>query len=163
VWNKLRHALELFPTVVLSWVDDAGYTVSARVSPEPIDGAEVLRVIPPAGLELRAGPASILGHSHNEDTWNLKAFLARGLLEQDGAGWTFRPLTFIPGAGVGSPLDQLRDRSQLPVKSDCEQQREAAWQEDAQQAHAACHQYEGGSRPAHVEPSLGGCRFVDCE
>jgi hypothetical protein len=108
MWNKLRRALALFPTVVLSWVDTDGYPVSVRISPEPLDGAGVLRFTPPADLEPRAGPASVLGHSHNEQTWNLKAFLARGLLEQDGAGWAFRPLTFIPGSGVGSPLDQLK-------------------------------------------------------
>lgn len=108
MWSKLRDALKLFPTVVLSWVDDDGYPVSVRVSPEPIDGAEVLRFIPPADLELRAGPASVLGHAHNEETWNLKSFLARGRLERDERGWVFRPLAFIPGAGVGSPLDQLK-------------------------------------------------------
>lgn len=50
----------------------------------------------------------MLGHSHDEQTWKLKSFLARGLLEYDEAGWAFRPLTFIPGQGVGSPLDQLK-------------------------------------------------------
>lgn len=98
MWNKLRRVLELFPTVVLSWVDDDGYPVSVRIAPEPIDGAEVLRFIPPSGPELRAGPASVLGHSHNEEIWNLKTFLARGRLEQDETGWFFRPLAFIPGA-----------------------------------------------------------------
>ena len=43
MWDKLCKALELFPTVVLSWVDDAGYPVSVRISPEPVDGAQVLR------------------------------------------------------------------------------------------------------------------------
>jgi hypothetical protein len=113
VWDKLRQALALFPSVVLSWVDSDGYPVSVRISPEPIAGAEVLRFSPPAGLELRAGPASVLGHSHNEQTWNLKSFLARGRLEQDEAGWAFRPLAFIPGTGVGSPLDQLKPTLRL--------------------------------------------------
>lgn len=113
MWNKLRQALALFPTVVLSWVDDDGYPVSARISPEPVDGAEVVRFTPPAGVELRAGPASVLGHSHNEHTWNLKAFLSRGQLEHDETGWTFRPATFIPGSGVGSPLDQLKPMLRL--------------------------------------------------
>lgn len=108
MWPKLRRTLALFPTVVLSWVDAEGYPLSVRIAPQPIDGAAVLRVSPPAGLELRAGPASVLGHAHDEQTWHLKSFLSRGRLEQDEAGWVFRPLTFIPGAGVGSPLDQLK-------------------------------------------------------
>lgn len=108
MWNELRQVLGFFPTVVLSWVDDNGYSVSVRVSPDPIEDAEVLRFTPPAGLELRTGTASILGHSHDEATWKLKEFLARGQLEHDEAGWAFRPLTFIPGQGIGSPLDQLK-------------------------------------------------------
>lgn len=121
MWTKLCQALAHFPTVVLSWVDPDGYPISVRISSlEPIDGAQVLRFTPPAGLEPRVGPASILGHSHNEETWHLKAFLARGLLEhhddkeeEERAGWAFRPLTFIPGAGVGSPLDQVKPALRL--------------------------------------------------
>lgn len=108
MWNELRKALALFPTVVLNWVDEDGYPTSARITPRPDDSAETLRFDPPAGLAPREGPASILGHSHNARTWNLKAFLARGRLERDASGWVFRPSAFIPGQGVGSPLDQLK-------------------------------------------------------
>lgn len=108
MWNKLRQTLGYFPTVDLSWVGDDGYPVSVRISPEPIDGAEVVRFTPPIGLQMRDGPASLLGHSHNEETWNLKEFLVRGHLKQDESGWAFRPLTFIPGMGSGSLLEQIK-------------------------------------------------------
>lgn len=106
--NRLLQALALFPTVDLNWVDDDGYPLSAGITPEPIEGAETLRFTPPAGLELRAGPASTLGHSHDEKLWSLKAFLARGQLEPDEAGWAFHPRIFIPAGGFGSPLDQVK-------------------------------------------------------
>ena len=108
MWSELRKALALFPTVVLNWVDENGYPASARIAPRPDARAELLRFDPPAGLVPREGPASILGHSHNEQTWNLKAFLARGRLDRDASGWVFRPSAFIPGQGIGSPLDEVK-------------------------------------------------------
>jgi hypothetical protein len=108
VWTDLCKALALFPTVVLTWLDEAGYPVSVRLAIEPVDGQQVLRFDAPEGLELRAGPASVMSHSHDEQTWKLKSFMARGRLELLDQAWVFRPLSFIPGAGVGSPLDQLR-------------------------------------------------------
>ena len=108
MWDKLLNALRQFPDAVLTWVDEDGYPVSGRIRPEPDAAAQVLRFTPPAGLDLKAGPASLLAHSHNEETWKLKSFVARGRLEQDGTGWVFRPRSFIPGAGVGSLADQLR-------------------------------------------------------
>jgi hypothetical protein len=68
----------------------------------------VLRFPVPAELELRAGPGAVMSHSHDEQTWHLKSFMTRGLLEQDDQEWVFRPLAFIPGAGIGSLADQAR-------------------------------------------------------
>lgn len=108
MWDKLQKALRQFPDVVLMWVDEEGYPTGGRIRPEADDGTQTLRLTPPAGLELKVGPASLLAHSHNEETWLLKSFVARGLVEQDAAGWVFRHLTFVPGAGIGSVADQLR-------------------------------------------------------
>lgn len=108
MWSDLRAALALFPAVVLTWPDDAGYPVSVRLAVEPSDALQVLRFAAPAGLELRAGPASVMSHSHDEQTWHVKSFMARGRLERDDQGWVFRPLTFIRGPGIGRIADQAR-------------------------------------------------------
>jgi hypothetical protein len=108
MWGKLLKALRQFPDVVLMWSDEEGYPVGGRIRPEPDRTTQLLRVTPPRSLKLQSGPASMLAHSHNEETWQLKSFVARGRLEQDEAGWVFQPLTFVPGAGVGSLTDQLR-------------------------------------------------------
>lgn len=108
MWSDLRAALALFPTVVLTWPDDAGYPTSVRLAVEPSDALHVLRFPAPGGLELRAGPASVMSHSHDERTWHVKSFMTRGGLEQDDQGWVFRPLTFIPGPGIGRFADQVR-------------------------------------------------------
>jgi hypothetical protein len=111
VWSDLRAALALFPSIVLTWLDDAGYPVSVRLAVEPVDTGQVLRFPVPAGLELRSGPASVMSHSHDEETWHLRTFMTRGFLEHDGEGWLFRPLTYIPGAsgaGLGGFAQQIR-------------------------------------------------------
>jgi hypothetical protein len=108
VWSDLRAALALFPTLVLTWLDDAGYPASARLAVEPADSPQVLRFPALAGLELRAGPASVMSHSHDEQTWHVKSFMTRGRLEQDDQGWVFRPLIFIPGFGIGRVAGQVR-------------------------------------------------------
>ena len=108
MWNDLRAALPLFPTVVLTWPDHRGYPVSVRLAVEPVDALQVLRFHAPAGLELRAGPASMMSHSHDEQTWHVKSFMTRGLLERDDQAWVFRPLTFIHGYGIARFADQVR-------------------------------------------------------
>ena len=56
----------------------------------------------------RAGPATLLCHSHDENLWNLKSFLVRGVLAKDDGGWSFEPGQFIPGAGIGGLPAMLR-------------------------------------------------------
>jgi hypothetical protein len=108
MWDDIRRALGSFNDGVLTWVDVDGYPVSVRTRPEPDDASRALRVTAPPGMEPKAGPASLLCHSHNEETWNLKAFLVRGRLEPDGDGWVLRPVAFVPGSGIGGPLDPVR-------------------------------------------------------
>ncbi len=108
MWDDIRRALRKFDDGVLTWVGDDGYPVSVRTRPEPDDASQTLRVTAPPGLEIQPGPASVLCHSHNDETWNLKSCLVRGMLEPDGGGWVLRPVAFVPGSGIGGPLDPVR-------------------------------------------------------
>ena len=108
MWDEVTKGLAQFPDAVLTSVDADGYPLSIRCRPRVDTATRVLRVPMQNGLELRPGPASLLCHSHDENLWNLKAFLVRGQIEPADGGWVFRPQKFIPGAGMGGPLGDLR-------------------------------------------------------
>lgn len=102
MWAEITKYLYQFESAVLSGLDEAGYPFSVRCRPYPdASGAEVLRVWLPPHTPLRPGPASLLCHSHDENLWNLKSFLVRGVLLKGDGGWSFAPGHFIPGAGIG--------------------------------------------------------------
>ncbi len=107
MWDDLMKHLAQYPDVVLTGIDEAGYPASVRIRPAPDAPAGVLRVSMGESPEVRPGPASILGHFHDEKVWGLKAFLVRGTLERDGRGWVFRPAKLIPAGGT-SPLAAMR-------------------------------------------------------
>jgi len=102
MWDDITKHLKDFESAVVTGVDAEGYPFSVRCWPYPdAAGAEVLRVQLPAGTPIQPGPASLLCHEHDENLWNLKSFLVRGVLSRDEKGWLFEPLRFIPGAGIG--------------------------------------------------------------
>ena len=102
MWAEITKHLYEFESAVLSGLDEAGYPFSVRCRPYPdASDDEVLRVWLPPDTFLRPGPASLLCHRHDENLWKLKSFLVRGALSRDEKGWTFEPLRFIPGAGIG--------------------------------------------------------------
>jgi hypothetical protein len=102
MWAEITRYLYQFESTVLTGIDEAGYPVGVRCRPYPdASGAEVLRVRLPQDTPLRPGPASLLCHSHDENLWNLKRFLVRGVLVSNDGGWSFEPNQFIPGAGIG--------------------------------------------------------------
>jgi hypothetical protein len=102
MWAEITKYLYQFESAVLSGLDEEGYPFSVRCRPYPdASGAEVLRVWLPPHTVLRPGPASLLCHSHDENLWNLRSFLVRGVLKKDDGGWSFEPVQFIPGAGIG--------------------------------------------------------------
>ena len=59
-------------------------------------------------MNVQAGPASLLFHSHDEKLWNQKIFLLRGSLEKTDKGHAFRPEKFVPSIGTGGPLGTVR-------------------------------------------------------
>lgn len=102
MWDDITKHLPGFESAVLTGVDAEGYPFSVRCWPYPdAAAAKVLRVQLAAGTPIRPGPASLLCHKHDENLWNLRSFLVRGVLNRDERGWSFAPLRFIPGAGIG--------------------------------------------------------------
>ena len=99
MWDDITNHLPDFESAVITGVDADGYPFSVRCWPYPDDAARVLRV--QVGTLIQPGPASLLCHKHDENLWNLKSFLVRGVLGRDERGWSFEPLQFIPGAGIG--------------------------------------------------------------
>ena len=108
MWDDILKNLAKFPSAVLTGTDVEGYPFSVRCTPQIDPSKKLLRLESMEHLLIQAGKASLLCHSHNELLWDLKAFVVRGDLRQDEQGWVFQPAQFIPGGGVGSPLDQLK-------------------------------------------------------
>jgi hypothetical protein len=109
MWDEITRHLYQFESAVVSGLDTAGYPFSMRCRPyADASGAEVLRIRLPADTPLRPGPASLLCHMHDENLWNLKSFLVRGVLVRDETGWSFEPSRFIPGASIGGLPARIR-------------------------------------------------------
>jgi len=97
-----------FSTAVLTGIDALGYPFSIRCKTNPDSSAQVLRVQIPESVQFQPGPAGLLFHRHDESLWNLKSLTLRGLLEQDARGWFFRPVKYIPGAGIGGLVAMVK-------------------------------------------------------
>lgn len=108
MWADISEHLPDFESAVLTSLDEEDYPYSVRCHPVLDDSTETLRVELPPGTPVRPGPASLLCHRHDEDLWNLKSFLVRGVLDPEGEGFVFRPDRFIPAAGIGGPVGVLR-------------------------------------------------------
>jgi len=108
VWDEIDRLLPDFESAVLTSLDAEGYPYGVRVLPRADPTGRVIRVPLPAHAPVQAGPASLLWHSHDDDLWNLRSFLVRGVLRREGEGWAFEPRALVPGAGVGGPVGLVR-------------------------------------------------------
>lgn len=108
MWAEIEKHLPIFDSAVLNVADAEGYPYSVRCRAFSDKTAGVLRLSRIHGEGLRPGPASMLCHSHDEQTWNQKVFVLRGNLEERDQGWTFRPEKFVPSMGIGGALDVVR-------------------------------------------------------
>lgn len=108
MWDEIDRHLPSFESAVLTGLDGEGYPYSVRCLPRHDPAARALKMRLPAGIPVRSGPASLLCHRHDENLWNLKSFLVRGVLAREGEDWTFRPERLVPGAGIGGPMSMGR-------------------------------------------------------
>jgi hypothetical protein len=102
MWDDIVKYLGEFPNAVLNVVEDTGYPVSVRCTPEPDISNQELRIKLPSYSKIQFGPASLLCHGHDELMWNLKSFMITGSLERDDEGLKLVPRRFIPGIGIGN-------------------------------------------------------------
>ena len=108
MWHKITNNMKKFTSAVLTGTDVNGYPFSIRCRPESNPARQTLRLTLPDASPIQPGPAGLLYHSHDELLWNLKSFLVRGRLEREENEWVFYPDKFIPGGGIGGPLDNLK-------------------------------------------------------
>jgi hypothetical protein len=101
MWTEIVKNMAAFPGAVLTSVDRDGYPFSQRCRPEADPVKQVLRVMLSEEEALRAGPACLLFHRHDDRLWNLKSFVVRGILASDSRSWYLAPQVFIPGMGIG--------------------------------------------------------------
>jgi hypothetical protein len=100
--------LPQFSPPVLSGFDAAGRPTLIRVRPTPLPSSRSFAISVPDGETMRPGAASLLCHSHDEQLWNLRSFVAVGDLQQDGERWIFTPARFLPGGAPMGPLGMVR-------------------------------------------------------
>ena len=100
MWNEFAKFFPTFKSAVLTGFDATGYPVSLRVQPQLDATRQVVRLTIPAGVEVRAGNASLLMHSHDDTLWNQRSYMLRGQLQQTDAGWQLQPESYTPGMGV---------------------------------------------------------------
>jgi len=108
VWDEIVRLLPDFENAVLTGLDAEGYPYGVRVRPRADSARQVFGVPIPVHAPVQVGPASLLCHAHDEELWNLRSFLVRGVLRREGEGWVFEPRAFVPGAGVGGPMGMVR-------------------------------------------------------
>jgi len=108
MWSEIKKHHEEFRSAVLTGLDQDGFPFSLRVVPAFDEASQGIALELPAGLDIQPGPACLLFHKHNQNLWNLKSFVLRGVLEQDPSGWRLRPQQFIPGMGIGGVASYYR-------------------------------------------------------
>lgn len=70
MWHDLTRWLASFDSAVIVWRDAEGYPASTRCHPVPDPARQALGITPAPGDRFRVGPAGLLCHSHDRDTWN---------------------------------------------------------------------------------------------
>ena len=141
MWDKASSAVRAYDSLVLTSTDAMGYPYSVRCQPRVLDSEQLLEIEVPAHTGIQPGPASLMGHKHDQNLWSLSSFLLRGTLERQGERWLFRPTQFTPGAPE-SQLDMMGflfatrktaanylKRRNLPRPSVNWQEIKALWQE----------------------------------
>jgi hypothetical protein len=110
MWAEISEKVSKFESLVLTGLDQDGFPFSLRCRPQadPVRQRFLLDV--PAGIPIQQGRASLLGHSHNEQMWNLKSFLVRGRLEEKDGVWALYPEGYFSGdaASPGEMFKKLR-------------------------------------------------------
>jgi hypothetical protein len=119
MWNKTLIAYaRVYPSGVLTVVEDSGYPWSVRCIVEFDDARElILFPTPPPDVAGRQRLACLLFHRHDAELGGQHELLIKGELGEEAGVLLLRPGDFLTGSGrqdtdrmpvAGSPLDILR-------------------------------------------------------
>lgn len=97
MWKRAKKDLGKYPEVVVNAKDAEGRGVSVRQRTVVFDEATgTLPVSLPSTLGVVPGPATVLGHFHDEKVWNMHSMSIKGMLEQRGGQWVFVASSYVP-------------------------------------------------------------------
>jgi hypothetical protein len=117
-WSRAEQAgtpgarqLARYPTAVLGARDTQGAVALVRTTPQPVGDRFAVAAAP--GVDLAAGPASLLAHRHDEKLSGMHFALVCGQIARPqtpagAADWLFTPDRVIEPAGSGSPISAIR-------------------------------------------------------
>lgn len=97
MWKRAKKDLSKYPEAVLNAKDAEGRGVSVRQRELAFDVATgTMPVKLPSSLGAVAGPATLLGHFHDDKVWNMHTMSIRGTLEQRAGQWVFVASSYQP-------------------------------------------------------------------
>ena len=93
---EAKKALAKFPDIVLNATDARGYPFSVRQPGGTYADDGTMPLAIPASFEPVAGPASLLGHFHDDNLWSMKMAMVKGRIEARDGGWVFVTVGYEP-------------------------------------------------------------------
>jgi len=109
-WAEVVKESAHFGQGVLTGLDESGYPIGVRCTPtaDP-SGEHRFLVDVPEGAAVRPGRAGMVFHRHDEQLWNLRSFIARGVLAREtDSTYSFTPDRVVGGAGIGGVVELVR-------------------------------------------------------
>lgn len=108
MWAEIVREMRHFDVGVVCSVDDDGYPISFPCHPVPNPESRTLRFPRAEAPGLTEGQASLLFAKHDERLVRLRSFLAKGKLTEANGAWSFTPMSFVPGQGIGGLASYVR-------------------------------------------------------
>lgn len=119
MWNKRLVAFaRVYPSGIVTLVEDSGYSLSVRCAVEFDDARELIVFpAPPPDVAGRQGTTCLLFHRHDADLSGQRELLIKGELREEAGVLILRPDAFLTGSGrqdtdrmpyAGSALDIMR-------------------------------------------------------
>jgi len=101
MWKRAKKDLGKYPEAVVNAKDAEGRGVSVRQRELAFDVTTgTMPVAIPSALGVVAGPATLLGHFHDEKLWNMHTMSIKGSLEQRAGQWVFVASSYRPASAM---------------------------------------------------------------
>lgn len=102
LFDEVSDIFERYDSAVLTYVEANGYPLSIRCQPIPDKNTKTLSLSLARGVDIPAGEASLLCHSHDDLLNNLHSVSIRGKLDKQDSQYLFHPEELIYGLGNGN-------------------------------------------------------------